>query len=51
MSLGIDKKQDGIHIVAETGFPLIMDGGCSVVNLTYDVDTSRIVAIQCNGYA
>lgn len=32
-------------------FPLIADGGCSVVNLLYDIAAKRITAITCNGYA
>jgi hypothetical protein len=44
-------KPAGIYIGAESDFPGIMDGGCGVVNLLYDVKAARIVWIRCNGYA
>ena len=39
------------HWVTERGFPVIMDGGCGVVSLTWDVATQRIEHIACNGEA
>jgi hypothetical protein len=44
-------KRPGIYIVAEDGLPSVFDGGCSVVNLLYDLETARIVSISCNGIA
>jgi hypothetical protein len=41
----------GRRWVTERDFPLIMDGGCGVVTLSYDVATQRIEHISCNGYA
>lgn len=39
----------GIVIVnADQMPPMVLDGGCNVVNVTYDV-RSREVAIRCNG--
>jgi hypothetical protein len=44
-------KGPGVYIVAEDGLPVVSDGGCSVVNLLYDLKTARIVSINCNGIA
>ena len=41
----------GLHIVPWDGMPSIDDGGCSVVNAYYDVETARVAYIACNGYA
>jgi hypothetical protein len=35
--------------VAETALPLIMDGGCGIVSLSYDVAAQRVEHIECNG--
>lgn len=37
------------HWVAETAFPLIMDGGCELVSISFDVATGRIENVSCNG--
>jgi hypothetical protein len=37
--------------VAETALPVIDDGGCDVISLSYDVASQRIEQIGCNGYA
>jgi hypothetical protein len=39
----------GIHVVARSDMPLIMDGGCMIVNVYYDVDAGHIVYTKCNG--
>jgi hypothetical protein len=44
-------KRPGVYIVAEDGLPVVFDGGCTVVNLLYDLKTARIVEISCNGIA
>jgi hypothetical protein len=31
--------------------PMIMDGGCSVLDLTFDVATNRVTSINCHGVA
>lgn len=46
LSLG-DKP--GIYI--SDNLPLVMDGGCSVINLTYDVKGNSFVGYACNGMA
>jgi hypothetical protein len=44
-------KRPEVYIVAEDGLPVVSDGGCSVVNLLYDLKTSRTVSLSCNGIA
>lgn len=41
----------GIKIVKMKDQPQIFDGGCSVVNLKYEIDLKRVVSIFCNGSA
>lgn len=40
-----------VYFVPEDKFPSLFDGGCSVVNMLYDVDADRLVSIACNGVA
>ncbi len=37
--------------VTEDELPLISDGGCGVISLSYDVATQRIEHVSCNGLA
>lgn len=37
-----------VHIVPEDQFPRIKGGGCSDVNMLYDVDADRMVEFRCN---
>jgi hypothetical protein len=47
-----NQKPAGVYIVANQGkFPVIFDGGCGIVNLVYDVDTSKLLSFNCNGVA
>jgi hypothetical protein len=39
----------GIYI--SDNLPLVLDGGCSVINLTYDVKENSFVGYACNGMA
>lgn len=41
----------GRHWVAETDLPVIMDGGCGLISLSYDVAAGRIEHVECNGEA
>lgn len=47
----LDTVHAGIKISEINGVPRVLDGGCSVVNLKYDVRKKKIVAIFCNGVA
>ena len=49
--LGVGERTPGRHWVAETALPLIMDGGCGLVTLVYNVAEQRIEHIACNGEA
>ena len=50
--VAFDAAQRGsVHITSEDKFPVIMDGGCGVVNFVYDVQTGKTVSIGCNGLA
>lgn len=42
-------EQPGIRVVKPDKAPKILDGGCSVVNLKYDIRQEKVVAIFCNG--
>ena len=49
----IEFFQDGpaVQITSVDRFPVVADGGCSVVNMLYDVDADRMVWLHCNGLA
>jgi len=47
---GSGRPVAGIEIVGESA-GWIMDGGCSVFNVTYDVGTNAIIAATCGGEA
>lgn len=35
----------------EGELPFIMDGGCSIVHVTYEIATQHILSVSCNGVA
>ena len=39
------------QIVPFNALPDVLDGGCDVVTVLYDVTTDKIVLLQCNGVA
>ena len=41
----------GRRWVAERDLPMVMDGGCGIVTLSYDLATQRITGMSCNGDA
>ena len=43
--------EPGRHWVAENELPLILDGGCSLVGLSYNVTEWRVEHVSCNGVA
>lgn len=46
------REPDGArHWVPETRLPLVMDGGCDIVSLSYDVAAERIEYVSCDGEA
>ncbi len=44
--IGRDNK---IHIAPS--FPIIMDGACGVIRLSYDPAKHRVISLRCNGRA
>ena len=44
-------KFPGIRISPMAAVPKVLDAGCGVVNLKYDVNQGRTLAIFCNGNA
>jgi len=44
-----DEKNSGIHIVRPENIPQVMDGGCSIVNVRYDVVRKVFLEVFCNG--
>jgi hypothetical protein len=49
---GMSGKPPGIYFVhSEKEFPIIYDGGCSVIHVVYSATKERIVSLECNGYA
>lgn len=41
----------GVHVVTQAKAPRVLDGGCSVVNLTYDPARKKVTSLFCNGDA
>lgn len=39
----------GRRWVAENALPMMVDGGCGMIRLSYDVATQRIERVTCNG--
>lgn len=45
----LDGESRGRRWVAENALPMIVDGGCGMIRLSYDVATQRIERVTCNG--
>jgi hypothetical protein len=45
----LDGHAPGRYWVAENELPLILDGGCSLVALSYDLAAQRVEHVTCNG--
>jgi hypothetical protein len=46
-----DPQQAGVKLVKRTEMPVVLDGGCSVIRLQYDVQARKLLVIACNGRA
>ena len=44
-------KEGGDKRIHLSNGPVIVDGGCSVVNLVFDVAEGQVTSIKCNGLA
>ena len=49
--LGVGERTPGRRWGTENDFPLILDGGCGLITLSYDVAAQRIEHVTCNGEA
>jgi len=49
VAIYVEGESPGRRWVAENRLPLVMDGGCGIVNLSFDVATGRIEGVSCNG--
>jgi hypothetical protein len=49
--LHLSGHEPGRYWVAENALPLILDGGCGMITLSYDVAAQRIEHVSCNGVA
>lgn len=45
----LESDHPGTEIVPQSKLPRILDGGCSVVNLRYDIKLKKMLVIACNG--
>jgi len=49
---GTKMKPAGVYFVgSQKEFPVVFDGGCSVMNLVYDVEAEHVISLRCNGFA
>ena len=40
-----------IHVVKDSDLPIIMDGGCSIINIKFDLKNKKVLSAFCNGDA
>lgn len=40
-----------VYWVSTEEMPEVMDGGCSVINLAYNIITDTLISVSCNGEA
>ena len=46
-----DDEHAGIRVVGADGMPRVLDAGCAIINLTYDVKRRKVLSLFCNGVA
>ncbi|WP_308142792.1 hypothetical protein [Burkholderia pseudomallei] len=46
-----DGDTPAVHVTSPEKVPKLFEGGCNVVNVKYDVDAGKVLAIFCNGSA
>ncbi|HEV7659718.1 MAG TPA: hypothetical protein VGO55_07720 [Allosphingosinicella sp.] len=49
--LGAGGESRGRRWVAQNALPMILDGGCGMITVEFDVATQRIEHVTCNGAA
>ena len=45
----LDGHEPGVKIVSPKKMPLVLDGGCTNIDLLYDVKKNLVVNLSCNG--
>lgn len=45
----LGSSASGVHIVTPEKAPKILDGGCSLIDLKYDVEKKAVVDLSCSG--
>lgn len=48
LAVYVFERQPQRHWVAQNQLPLIMDGGCAIISVTFDVAAGRIEWVACN---
>lgn len=51
LAVYVTGESPGRHWVAENALPVVLDGGCGIISLSYDVAAQRIEHVVCNGEA
>ena len=46
-----DHYPSGVHLVGTGEIPMILDGGCAIIHVRYDVPSATVTSIRCNGVA
>jgi hypothetical protein len=49
--LVLDATKPGIDVVDPTRLPVVFDGGCSVIDIEYDVESHMFKRVTCHGDA
>jgi len=44
-----DRKNGTLRIVKKNDLPVVMDGGCSVINVEFELKSERVLSAFCNG--
>lgn len=47
----LKSNHPGVEVVPRDKLPRILDGGCSVMHLRYDVESQKVLMLMCNGVA
>jgi hypothetical protein len=40
-----------VIVKSELALPVVMDGGCHIINVDYEVESHKVLQVFCNGYA
>ena len=51
LAVFVRNGRPGQHWVDQRELPLVLDGGCTVVSLAFDMASGRVEYVECNGEA